>query len=80
MKPKYKNLKEFAQQAVLETTFKAVTSMVSEKHRDRQNQMKHQSRKSRMYTEEHSLSEGGNMRRYYDENKRVDKSHRKHEE
>ena len=54
--------------------------MVSEKHRDRQKQMKEQSRKSRMYTEEHSLSEGGNMRRYCDENKRVDKSQRKHEE
>ena len=50
--------------------------MVSEKHRDRQKQMKEQSRKSRMYTEEHSLSEGGN--RY--ENKRIDKSQRKHEE
>jgi hypothetical protein len=68
-KPNYKNLKEFAQQAFLETTFKAVSTMVTEKHRDRQH------RKSRIYNEEHSLSEGG--RRYYDENKRVDKSHRK---
>jgi hypothetical protein len=33
-----------------------------------------------VYNEDHSLSEGGNMRRYYDENKRVDKSHRKNEE
>lgn len=44
--------------------------------------MKHneKSRKNRVYKEEPSLSEGGNMRRYYDENKRLDKSHRKHEE
>jgi hypothetical protein len=44
--------------------------------------MKHheKSRKMREYNEDHSLSEGGNVRRYYDENKRMDKSHRKHEE
>ncbi len=44
--------------------------------------MKHHEKrpKVRMYNEEPSLSEGGNMRRYYEENKRIDKSHRKHEE